>query len=109
MTKKKLLIERNPDLEKYKISLQFVIDVWAATRISSVELVDARPVHKEEFRSHVMAYLDSNPKLDIRDFGFMYILLKQKKYPEEVIEDIAKFFERGAHLQELLDAYKARG
>jgi hypothetical protein len=39
----------------------------------------------------------------------MYILLKQKKYPEEVIEDIAKFFERGAHLQELLDAYKARG
>ena len=64
---------------------------------------------KKEFHDAVKAYLESNPTLDLRDFGFMYVLLKQKKYPEEVIEDIAQYFENGAPLQSLIDAYRPRG
>jgi hypothetical protein len=102
-------IQREPSLEKYVQSLQFIIDGWATVRTAAAISESGYVNFKEEFYAAVKAYLESNPPLDLRDFGFMYVLLKQKKYPEEVIEDIAQYFENGAPLQSLIDAYRPRG
>lgn len=108
--KKSLQIKRESNFEKYKDSLQFIIDSWACARTAAVMSDTAWFIDsKKEFYDAVQDYLESNPLLSLRDFGFMYVLLKLKRYPEEIIEDIAKYFERGLPLQDLIDAYKARG
>jgi hypothetical protein len=107
---KSLSIKRDPSIEKYKKSFQFLIDGWATVRTAAVISETVGFVNsKKEFHDAVQSYLESNPSLDLRDFGFMYVLLKQRKYPEEIIEDIAKYFEQNAPLEALLDAYKERG
>ena len=107
--KKNLPIERDSDIEKYVKSLQFVIDGWAALRTAAVITETESETSRKEFHDAVHAYLVSNPVLDLRDFGFMCILLKQREYPEEIIEDIAHYFAVGASLQSLIEAYRPRG
>jgi hypothetical protein len=101
--------QRNPDIEKYKKSIQFIIDGWAAVRTAAAMAGDTGVVGtRTEFNQAIKEYVLSNPPLDLRDFGFMYSLLKKKEYPDEIIEDISHYFERGARLRELCEAYQER-
>lgn len=103
------MVKRDLELEKYVQSFQFIIDGWAAVCTAAV-LSETEPLtSQQEFQTAVISFIESNPTLDLRDFGFMYVLLKQRQYPEEVIEDIAHYFENGAPLWSLIDAYRPRG
>lgn len=109
MRQQPLLPKRHPDVEKYKKTMQFIIDGWAAVRTAAVMADETGLVGtKSEFNAAIKEFVMSNPELDLRDFGYMYILLKKKGWPDEIIEDVSRYFERGALLQELCEAYQER-
>jgi hypothetical protein len=104
-----LLIKRDTDIEKYKKTMQFIIDGWAAVRVAAIMADETGRVGtKLEFNAAIKEYVMSNPDLNLRDFGYIYILLKKKGWPDEIIEDVSHYFERGASLQELCEAYQER-
>lgn len=63
---------------------------------------------KHDFNEAIKEYVSSNPRLDIRDFGYMYILLKRKGFSDEIIEDVSRYFEGAAELHDLCQAYEVR-
>ena len=101
--------ERDPAVVKYEKTIQYVINAWAACRTASyVADEDGNVGTKDELNAAVEAYVSSNPELNVADFGFMYVLLKNKGFPNEIIEDVSHYFERCALLSELNAAYRPR-
>ena len=105
-----VLKEHHDKVMKQDRTIQALFDNWAAVRTAN-NMADENGVigTRDEFNQAVQEYIDSEYScLDIRDFGFMYILLKQKEFPEEIISDIATYFQRQATFKELCKAYSER-
>ena len=89
--------------------MQFVIDGWLAVRTAAAISDENGLVGtKSAFNAAIQEYVTSNPPLDLRDFGFMYVLLKKKGWSDDIIEDVSHYFERAATLQELCEAFQVR-
>src|SRR6185369_1551829 len=103
-------MKRDENVEKYKKSIQFIIDGWAAIRTAAMMSDGSGKIGSNvEYNAAIKEFLMSNPELHLTDFGYMYVLMKKKGWPDEIIEDISHYFERGDSLETLYKAYQVRG
>src|ERR1700739_2976280 len=96
------MVYRDPDIEKYKKSVQFIIDGWALIKVSLELCGESNYVGtKAEVGAAVDVFMDSNPVLVPDEFLYMYPLLREHGYSDEFIDDIFGDFERGERLPTL--------
>jgi hypothetical protein len=98
---------RDPDLEKYKKSMQYIFDGWVLIRTAVTMAGPSTYVGtKQELGTAVDRYYESNPTLQPWEFLYMYPLLKENGFSDEVVDDVFSYFEREATLLEMCAAYR---